>query len=361
MAGALCGITRALPLVTGRSELSLVRRRLDRKRKLLQQLPTPVDSVEFLVLVDNSLDSLSSVPKHVSLEWPRLMRYGMKELSGEGQCCANHGLSLVVTARRDGVSHTVMFDAGPENYVLERNAPRLGVDFSTIEGIVLSHGHWDHAGGLPAAIRSILSARGAQPIPVFVHPGMFRQRALTLASGTILPIKAIPSPSELTALGARVISSEQPQLILEGFFWISGEIPRVTPYEKGFPGHLRRSEDGSSWENDPLIIDERFLAVDVRGKGIVVLTACSHAGVVNVLRNARETFSPVPLHAVAGGFHLSAANEGIIPETVADLGSFGLTVIAPGHCTGWRATNALVKAFGEDVVTPSAVGKAYVL
>lgn len=227
----------------------------------MQQVPTPVDSVEFVVLVDNSLDSLSSVPKHVSLEWPRLMRHGMKELSGEGQCCANHGLSLVVTVRKEDVSHTVMFDAGPENYVLERNAPRLGVDFSTIEGIVLSHGHWDHAGGLPAAIRSTVSARGGRPIPVFVHPGMFRQRALTLPTGTILPIKAIANPSELTALGARVISSEQPQLILENLFWISGEIPRVTSYERGFPGHLRRSEDGSSWEADPLIIDERFLAV----------------------------------------------------------------------------------------------------
>ena len=127
------------------------------------------------------------------------------------------------------------------------------------------------------------------------------------------------------------------------------------------PGHLRRSEDGTSWEADPLIIDERFLAVDVRGKGIVVFTACSHAGVVNVLRHARDAFSPVPLYAVAGGFHLSAANERIIPETVADLSSFELTVIAPGHCTGWRATNALVGAFGESVVTPSAVGKTYVI
>ena len=71
----------------------------------------PVDEIEFLVLVDNCLDSLSSVPKYVSLEWPRLMRNGMKELSGEGQCCANHGLSLLITARRGTTSHVLMFDA----------------------------------------------------------------------------------------------------------------------------------------------------------------------------------------------------------------------------------------------------------
>jgi len=92
-----------------------------------------------------------------------------------------------------------------------------------------------------------------------------------------------------------------------------------------------------------------------------VFTACSRAGVVNVLLHARESFSPTPLYAVAGGFHLSAMNEKIIPETIRDLDSFGLTVIALGHCTGWRATHALVDAFGEAVVTPSAVGKSYAL
>jgi len=321
----------------------------------------PVDAIEFLVLVDNCLDSLSSVPKHVSLEWPRLMRNGMKELSGEGQCCANHGLSLLITARRGTTSHVVMFDAGPENYVLERNAPRLGVDFSSIEGIVLSHGHWDHAGGLPAAVRLAVAARPERQVTVYVHPGMFRQRALTLASGAILPIKAIPHPEELGALGADVLSSDKPQFVLDDFFWISGEIPRVTAYERGFPGHLRRSADGSAWEPDPLIMDERFLTAHVRDKGLVVFTACSHAGVVNVLSHARESFPSIPLYAVAGGFHLSAANEKVIPETVHDLGAFNLGVIAPGHCTGWRAIHALVDRFGEGVVAPSAVGKTYTL
>src|SRR5437762_11427344 len=207
----------------------------------------PVDEIEFLVLVDNCLDSLSSVPKYVSLEWPRLMQNGMKELSGEAQCCANHGLSLVIAARVGPTSHALMFDAGPEDYVLARNAPRLGADFSSIDGIVLSHGHWDHAGGLPAAVRLAIGSERSLPLPVFVHPEMFRQRALTLPSGAILPIKAIPSPADLSRLGADVVSSDKAQLVMDDFFWISGEIPRVTAYERGFPGHLRRSEDSSDW------------------------------------------------------------------------------------------------------------------
>ena len=144
-------------------------------------------------------------------------------------------------------------------------------------------------------------------------------------------------------------------------FFVSGEIPRVTTYEKGFPGHKRLSEDGQSWEDDPLIMDERFLAAHVRDKGIVVFTACSHAGVVNVLKHAQSCFPSIPLHAVAGGFHLAGGNEKIIAESVRDIGSFGLALIAPGHCTGWRAVNALATAYSDSVVAPLAVGKIFAI
>ncbi|MBP6368765.1 MAG: MBL fold metallo-hydrolase, partial [Burkholderiales bacterium] len=89
-----------------------------------------------------------------------------------------------------------------------------------------------------------------------------------------------------------------------------------------------------------------------------VFTACSHAGVVNVMLDARERFPGSPLFGVMGGFHLSGANERIIPQTVEALRAFPLTVVAPGHCTGWRATSALAATFG-DAVAPSAVGKTY--
>ena len=98
----------------------------------------------------------------------------------------------------------------------------------------------------------------------------------------------------------------------------------------------------------------------LKDKGVVVFTSCSHAGLVNVLLHARERFAPHPLYAIMGGFHLSgAACEKIIPETVADLRQFKLQRIVPGHCTGWRAVNALVSMFGEEVVIPSAVGRTY--
>ena len=97
--------------------------------------------------------------------------------------------------------------------------------------------------------------------------------------------------------------------------------------------------------------------MNVRDKGIVVLTACSHAGVVNILRHARTCFGDVPLYGVIGGLHLSGSNEKIIPATVDGLREFGLSVIAPGHCTGWRAVNAFAQAYGDEKLVPIAVGK----
>src|SRR5262249_23952941 len=238
-----------------------------------------VDRLEFQVLIDNVTDNLSTGPSNVTLEWPALMRVGMRVLSGKCQCCANHGLSLVVKAFRGDRAHTVLFDAGPVEFAVEYNGTRLGIDFASIEAVILSHGHWDHAGGLPMAFELIGNANGHRTIPCYLHPGMFRQRALPLPGGALLPIREIPSPDELAAKGATPVVTTEPKVILDKMFFVSGEIPRVTSYEKGFPGHKRRSEDGQSWEDDPLIMDERSLAVEVKGKGIIVFTACSHAGV----------------------------------------------------------------------------------
>lgn len=319
----------------------------------------PVDRLEFQVLIDNVTDSLSTAPSNVTLEWPALMRAGMRQLSGRCQCCANHGLALIVKASRGTESHTILFDAGPVEFAVEYNGTRLGVDFGNIDAVVLSHGHWDHAGGLPMVFELIIKANGGRAIPCYLHPGMFRQRALPLPGGGLLPIREIPSLEELAAKGAAPIVTTELQVLFDDMFLVSGEIPRVTSYEKGFPGHKRRSEDSQSWEDDPLIMDERFLAAHVHGKGIVVFTACSHAGVINVLRHAQSSFPGVPLYAVAGGFHLAGGNERIIGESVRDIGTFGLTLIAPGHCTGWRAVNALANAYGDSTVAPLAVGKIF--
>lgn len=319
-----------------------------------------VDTVEVQVLVDNATDQLSTNGPGVDSELSRLRSFGMGEWAGESVCCAHFGLSLLVTVQADGERHCVLFDAGPEGAVLERNARLLGVDFGRVDEVVLSHGHWDHAGGLLTALGAIRGSNGGRAVHLWMHPGMFRKRALRLSDGRLLPFKTVPDPETVSLTGAAPMITIEPRLLGKGLCFLSGEIPRVTSYERGLPNHVRRTQDGTDWEPDPLITDERFLAVRVKGKGLVVFTACSHAGVVNVLRHARRVFPDMPIHAVMGGFHLSGPGpEQIIPETVRDLTEFDLRRIVPAHCTGWRAVTALVNRFGDTVVAPSAVGKRF--
>jgi 7,8-dihydropterin-6-yl-methyl-4-(beta-D-ribofuranosyl)aminobenzene 5'-phosphate synthase len=316
------------------------------------------ERLEILVIVDNVLDMLSSTPRFVQRETQVLRRFGMTRTAGECLCCASHGLSLLITAHGPGGPRSMLFDGGPVDMSMARNAPRLGVNFAAIDAMMLSHGHWDHAGGLPQALSMLPEGKR---VPLYLHPGMFAERGMRQSDGGVLPMDPVPSPAGWAAMGADPVVSAEPLSVLDGLFQISGEIPRVTGYERGLPGQVARADDTAPWMADELLMDERFLAVRLKGKGLVIFSACSHAGVVNVLHEARRLFPGERLHAVMGGFHLSGENEAIIPQTVRDLGGFGLELIIPAHCTGWRAVNALERAYGEPVVVPAAVGKLFTL
>jgi len=315
------------------------------------------DKVEVRILVDNATDMLSSNPPFVESESGYLNRRGFKSSSARCLCCAVHGLSCLVTAYRGDKTRTVLFDTGPEDYAFERNVTRLGVDLGVVGSIVLSHGHWDHAGAMLLALGMIRGRNGARDVPFYAHPGMFVTRGVRQPNGTVRRMDDVPSVADLTDFGARMVVTTEPQTFLDGLFYVSGEIPRLTPFERGYPGQMRRTADG--WEPDELLMDERWLAVNVAGKGLVVLSACSHAGIVNVCKHVRATFPGISIHAVVGGLHPSGPNEEIIPQTVAGLREFGLGTIAAGHCTGWRAMTALANAFGDTVLAPTAVGKQF--
>jgi len=318
-----------------------------------------VDSVDVHVLVDNVTDNLSSVPSFVETEFAALgrRRRGDWVLAGSCLCCAAHGLSCLITTRQASSTGTLLFDTGPEDRTFEQNVSRLGADLGPVEAIVLSHGHWDHGGAMLRALQLIRDRNGGREIPYYSHPDMFRTRAAKQPNGSMRLMEDVPSIDALTAYGARVVNTREPQLLLDGMAYVSGEIPRVTTFERGLLGQHRKTLDGTGWEADELIMDERFVAVNVARKGLIVFTACSHAGIVNVLEHAKTRFPDVPLHAVVGGLHLSGANERIIPETVDAMRTFDLSFIAAGHCTGWRAITALANAFGDSKLVPLSVGK----
>jgi 7,8-dihydropterin-6-yl-methyl-4-(beta-D-ribofuranosyl)aminobenzene 5'-phosphate synthase len=315
----------------------------------------PAEKVEIRILVDNATDGLSSNPPFVESEMAGLGRRGLTG-SARCLCCAVHGLSCLVTVHRGGGSRTVLFDTGPEDYAFERNVSRLGVDLGAVESIVLSHGHWDHSGAMLLALGAIRSRNGGCSVPFYAHPGMFVTRGVRHPSGAVRRMDDVPSIAELSDFGAEMVVTTEPRRFLDQLFYVSGEIPRLSGFERGFPGHVKRGADG--WEPDELLMDERWLAVNVAGKGLVVFSACSHAGIVNVCRHARATFADIPIHAVIGGLHLSGPNEAIIPQTVEGLREFGIKTIAAGHCTGWRAMTALANAFPE-ALAPTAVGKQF--
>ena len=223
-----------------------------------------VEKVEIRVLLDNATDILSSNPAFVESEMSFIGRRRLTT-SARCLCCAAHGLSCLVTVHRAGRSHTVLFDSGPEDYAFQRNVARLAVDLGTVESIVLSHGHWDHAGAMLVALGMIRSRNGGAKVPFYAHPGMFVTRGVRQPNGTVRRMDDVPSAIELADFGAEMVIATEPQTLLGGMYYVSGEIPRESPFERGFPGQVKRTAGG--WEPDELLMDERWLAMNVTGKG----------------------------------------------------------------------------------------------
>ena len=333
-----------------------------------------LDQLELVVVVDNETDTLSSVdpglpqlPEVVSLLGripPSRHHDGHVGVSVfDHLCVACHGLSVLVTGRAGEETHTMLFDVGPYGDVWLDNSERLDIDLASIESLFLSHWHADHSGGFPTVVAAIADARSAAgraaPI-VDLHPDRPDQRGIQLPTGDFALLPPEPSFDEITAAGGTVERHADPHPVA-GLFYGSGAIDRVTAYETGLVGH--HSFRGDDVEPDPLIMDERFLAAHVRGRGVTVLSACSHAGVVNACLGAQTAYPDTPIDVVLGGYHLAgAAMEGRIPDTVRDLlERIHPRVLAPGHCTGWRAKAALAAAFAPGRYAPSVVGSRYLL
>jgi 7,8-dihydropterin-6-yl-methyl-4-(beta-D-ribofuranosyl)aminobenzene 5'-phosphate synthase len=267
---------------------------------------------------------------------------------------AEHGFSMLVTVHKGATAHRLLFDAGTSPDGVVENMRRLDIDPGSIEAIVCSHGHFDHTTGLDGLIRAL----GRANMPVLIHPHFWRQRRVLLPG--IEPLE-IPSVSKraLEDAGFDVVEQAQPSFLLDGSVLITGEVPRVTGYEPGFPP--QQAWLGGRWEQDPLVLDDQGLIINVRGEGLVVLTGCGHTGIVNICRYARRLTGDQPLYAAMGGFHLNGpVFEPLIPRVLDDLHAMNPQVLVPAHCTGWRAQHAMSRRFGEAFV-PNTVGSRFLL
>jgi 7,8-dihydropterin-6-yl-methyl-4-(beta-D-ribofuranosyl)aminobenzene 5'-phosphate synthase len=307
-----------------------------------------VFKLEIISLVDNTLDFLStSSRKEVQPLWQWMSR-------DRGEMpIAEHGFSMLVRAYSGENCSTILFDTGISPNGITSNAKLMGIDLNEVSMVVLSHGHYDHFGGLLAAIKAI----NRTELQLITHENMFKPRGFANQKGEIRKNEPFPSTEQLSP--AKVVNTKEPILVADNLACVTGEIPRTVPFEEGFG--YGRIFSGGTWQPDSLLLDDRALVFNVKSKGLVVISGCAHSGIINTIRYAQQITATNRIYAVLGGFHLAGKGfESRIKPTVDELKQINPELIAPSHCTGWRALYSISEKLPEAFVSNS-VGNLYSL
>ncbi len=301
----------------------------------------PVDAIDVTIVVDNFLDVLmpsTEIVRRAQLTWDCFERDSL---------VAEHGFSLLVTLRKGDRTETVLFDAGLGRKTALHNLDVLGVRINDLRAVALSHGHVDHHGGLEGIFRRV----GRPRMPLVLHPDAWRERKIVFPTGTEIHMPP-PSRGDLEREGVEIVDERRPSLLVDDTVLVAGQVERTTDFEKGFPLQHARTQGG--WEPDTWIWDDQPMVLNLRGKGLVVLSCCSHAGIINVLRHAQRITGEQKVYAVVGGLHLTGGLfEPIIPRTIDELAAIRPDVLVPCHCTGWKATHELARRLPEAYVQTS--------
>jgi 7,8-dihydropterin-6-yl-methyl-4-(beta-D-ribofuranosyl)aminobenzene 5'-phosphate synthase len=295
-----------------------------------------IDKVEILTLEDNYLDLVSGDNSDIIT---RAMP--LKNMQLTNSILAEHGFSATVTTITNERPRMMLFDFGFSQDIVARNADALGVDLTKVEVAALSHGHIDHFGGLAQVATKI----GKKGLELILHPVVFRKnRYVERGPGIKIGMPSIEK-EKIEAAGLNITEVKEPLLLLDGDVLFLGEIPRRTAFEKGIPNAFYE-ENGQ--KNLDSAEDDTSLVMNVRGKGLVVLSGCAHSGIVNTVEYAREITGINKVHVIMGGFHLTGPTLApIIDTTVKAIMQIGPDYVIPTHCTGRNATLAIEKAMPD--------------
>jgi 7,8-dihydropterin-6-yl-methyl-4-(beta-D-ribofuranosyl)aminobenzene 5'-phosphate synthase len=247
-----------------------------------------------------------------------------------------------------GTPRKVVFDTGANKEAFFHNVKLKKVDFYDVDAVVISHGHGDHT----AATVEVIQATGG--VKVYGHPHTFVPRFYESREGKRRP--GGPPEGEgladVEAVGGEAVLSKEPVEVVPGL-WTTGQVERVTPFERisrpaGGSGKRVIVVDGE--EKDDQILDDQSLWADVRGVGPWVITGCAHAGPVNTLLQVKKLGSFEKIRGLLGGTHLVGRSDKYLDQTINELKKFGLGMISPCHCTGFKATSMLWNAFRDEFV-----------
>jgi 7,8-dihydropterin-6-yl-methyl-4-(beta-D-ribofuranosyl)aminobenzene 5'-phosphate synthase len=313
-----------------------------------------VDCVEITSLMDNTIDFASTIQsKEASKvrEWTK-NRNGIEWTKKHFSLpFAEHGFSVLIKVFSKGTPYTILFDTGLSAEGVVDNARRMGVELADVESVVLSHGHYDHIGGL-VKVSKVIDKEG---LPIIVHNDAFKIRGVINPDGSIREYARFPSENQIAP--AKYLRRKHPTLLGDKTILVSGEIPRKTDFEEGFERHYAFS--GGKWLPDPWIWDDQVIIINVKHKGLVIISGCAHAGIVNTTLFAQQFTGITKVYSIIGGFHLAGKDcETRIGQTVNMLRQLNPEIIVPMHCTGWRGKFAISKAMPQAFVSNS-VGNLY--
>jgi 7,8-dihydropterin-6-yl-methyl-4-(beta-D-ribofuranosyl)aminobenzene 5'-phosphate synthase len=285
---------------------------------------------------------------------------------------AEHGFAALIDLKESQLR--ILWDAGITRIALLENMKRMEIDPASVDKIVLSHGHGDHTAGVSDILRAIDPGPKAKEweagasleemrrwaegsrVPVIAHPAAFRERWGTRKDGTKFGPNLPPPQAEWEAIGAEIFLSEGPHQLGPGC-WATGFVPRLSFEESG-----RRPDRVAYREGEKLIPDEidedQAIVINVEGKGLVVVAGCAHSGIVNTVNYARHISGIDRVWALLGGFHLARANDQEMERTIAAVKEYRPKLVAPSHCTGFKAMCQFATHMPEEFVS-GVVGTKY--